>query len=169
MNGMDDEPRSGGSDCGEMLVVCVGNELAADDGVGIRIGQELAALQLPRGVRVRCVQELGFDLLDALTQAGRLVIVDAASTGRPPGTCFELQPAELEEVAASTQCGHALGLGALLRLARRLEPNRALAEVYLVCVEGETFTGYSTELSPQVAAAIPEAVDHVLRLVPTGR
>ena len=47
-------------------ILCLGNELVRDDGVGIRIGRILMALPLPADVRVELAPQLGFDLLDVM-------------------------------------------------------------------------------------------------------
>jgi hydrogenase maturation protease len=149
-------------------ILCVGNELIRDDGVGIRIGRILAALPLPVGVTVELAPHLGFDLLDAVASADRIVLVDAMATGRAPGTCVTLAGQAIERYNGGSSISHALGIAELMELARTLAPDRPAATLHFVGVEGVAFSDYGTELSPEVAAAIPEAVDAVLRLVAAG-
>jgi len=58
---------------------------------------------------------------------------------------------------------HAASL--LMELAHRLAPTRPPATLHFVGVEGVQFAEYGTELSPQVEAAIPLAVEAVLRVI----
>lgn len=146
-------------------ILCVGNELVRDDGVGIRIGRILAALPLPADVTVELAPHLGFDLLDIVASADRIVLVDAMATGRPPGTCVTLDGQAIERYSGGSSISHAIGIAELMQLARTLAPERAPATLHFVGVEGVAFSDYGSELSPEVAAAVPEAVDAVLRLV----
>jgi hydrogenase maturation protease len=143
-------------------ILCLGNELVRDDGIGIRIGRILLALPLPEDVRVELVPQLGFDLLDVVAGAERVVLVDAMSTGRAPGTCVTLEGRAIERYSAGACASHTIGIAELMDLARRLAPARPPATLYFVGVEGLCFAEYGTELSPQVEAAIPEAVAAVL-------
>ena len=52
-----------------------------------------------------------------------------------------------------------------MKLAHELAPQRQPATLHFVGVEGMAFTEYGTHLSPEVATAIPAAVETVLRLV----
>src|SRR5450759_4021716 len=146
-------------------ILCLGNELVRDDGVGIRIGRILMDLPLPEGVRVELAPQLGFDLLDVVAGAEQVVLVDAMSTGRPPGTCVTMEGQAIERYGAGASLSHTIGIAELMELAHRLAPSRAPATLHFVGVEGVAFSEYGTELSPPVEAAIPEAVSAVLRIV----
>ncbi len=146
-------------------IICIGNELVHDDGVGIRIGQLLEQLPLPEGVVVDFAPQLGFDLLDLVASTDHVVLVDAMSTGRAAGECVTLEGRAIERYSAGAAASHTIGIAELMELAHRLAPQRAPARLHFVGVEGRRFSDYGTELSPEVAAAIPEAVQAVLALV----
>jgi hydrogenase maturation protease len=146
-------------------ILCLGNELVGDDGVAIRVGRILGELPLPEHVSIDLVPQLGFDLLEAVASADRIVLVDAMSTGRPVGTCVTLDGRAIERYSAGTSASHTLGIAELMELANRLAPERAPATLHFVGVEGAAFGEYGTRLSPEVAAAIPTAVESVLRIV----
>lgn len=145
-------------------IICVGNELVHDDGVGIRIGQILTQLPLPDGISIDFAPQLGFDLLDLVASTDHVVLVDAMSTGRPPGTCVTLEGRAIERYGAGAAASHTIGIAELMALAHRLAPERPTARLHFVGVEGARFTDYGTELSPEVEAAIPEAVRAVLAI-----
>jgi hydrogenase maturation protease len=146
-------------------ILCLGNELVRDDGVGIRIGQILMGLPLPSGVCVELAPHLGFDLLDVVASADCVVLVDAMSTGRAPGACVVLEGQAIERYGAGASLSHSIGIAELMELARRLAPGRSATSLRFVGVEGIAFGEYGTLLSPQVAAAIPEAVDAILAVI----
>ena len=146
-------------------IICLGNELVRDDGIGIRVGRVLARLPLPADVRVEEAPHLGFDLLDVVAEADRLILVDAMSTGQPPGTCVTLEGRAIQRFSAGSAASHTLSIAELMELALRLAPDRAPATLHFVGVEGVAFTEYGAELTPAVADALPLAVEAVLRLL----
>lgn len=146
-------------------ILCLGNELVHDDGVGIRIGRILMQLPLPDGVRVELAPQLGFDLLDVVASADRIVLVDAMSTGRAPGTCEVLDGRAIERFRSCAPASHSIGIAELMDLAHRLAPGRKPATLHFVGVEGAAFCDYGMELSPAVTLAIPVAVEAILGLL----
>jgi hydrogenase maturation protease len=145
-----------------VTVVCAGNELGRDDGIGIRVGRILKRLHLPDGVEVRFFQELGWELLDVMRSSPRVIVVDATCSGRAPGTCSMGRLEALETADRSPLGGHGFGLPLLAEMARQLSPEAAEPHVMLVGIEAERLGGFSTELSPSVRRALPEAVSLVL-------
>jgi len=156
---------AGGAPRGGIHVLCVGNELAHDDGVGILVGRILQELELGPQIQVRFLQHVGFDLVDVLRVAEQVIIVDAARTGRRPGTCFRLDPADLDPQLGHVVSCHGIGLPELLGVARRLDPQSANARVTIVCIEVEDVRPYGFGLSARVQQAMPEALTMVLDLV----
>jgi hydrogenase maturation protease len=146
-------------------ILCLGNELVRDDGLGIRVGRILKALPLPAGVTVELVPHLGFDLIEVVAGADAIILVDAMSTGQRPGTCVTLDGCAIERYSAGASASHTVGIAELMELAHRLSPSEARASLHFVGVEGLAFDAYGLELSPEVKAAIPDAVDAVLRLL----
>jgi len=146
-------------------ILCLGNELVRDDGVGIRVGRILASLPLPEDVQVEFTPQLAFDLLEAVQGAERLVLVDAMHTGRPTGTCITLEGAAIERYAAGAAVSHTVGIAELIEVARRLAPEREPASIVFVGIEGQAFDEYGIELTPVVRQAIPDAVTQVLRAI----
>lgn len=146
-------------------IICLGNELAGDDGVGIRVGRELTQRPLPADVEVALVPAVSLDLLDLVHGAEALILVDATSTGGLPGSVRRRSLAEVEALASAPYCCHALGLPDLLRLAARLAPGAGMPDVTLVGIEAAVIDRFGTELSPPVEAAVTTAVSLVLGLL----
>lgn len=146
-------------------ILCLGNELVKDDGVGIRIGRILLGLPLPAEVRVELTPQLGYGLLDAISGAECLVLVDAMSTGRKPGTCMVMEGRAIERYSAGTAVSHTTGIAELMALAERFAANPIPQKLHFVGVEGRAFDAYGVDLSPDVAGALPEAVDAVLTII----
>jgi len=145
-----------------ILVLCLGNDLRQDDGVGWAIADALEQ-DPPPGAVVRRSAMSGFYLLDELVDAPRAVVVDAIQTGtRPPGSVVEFAMESLETPAGPSP--HAIGLPTVLGLGRRSGlslPSR----VDVVAVEVQEMSQVAEGISDVVRRAIPEAVAAVRRRV----
>ena len=132
------------------LVVGVGNAWRGDDGAGLEVARRVDELD-PR-LDVRTVDGDASALVDVWTGHDRVALVDAARSGRRPGTlhAFRADRAPLPAAAllAST---HAFGVHDAIELGRALGRLPARLDVY--AVEGADFTA-GAPLSPHVARAV---------------
>jgi hydrogenase maturation protease len=146
-------------------IICLGNELVCDDGVGIRIGRILRMLRLPDDVRVELVPNLGFELLELISQSQQLILVDAMRTGRAAGECQLLDLTEIAQMATSPYSCHGVGLAEVVHVARELTGGSSPSSVLVLGIEAPVLDRFGFELSNEVALAIPVAVERILRLV----
>ncbi len=144
------------------LVVCLGNELVGDDGVGIRVGRVLRGLSLPAGTELRIRPNLGLELIELLGEFERVILVDAMTTGRRPGTCEIINVAEAEGMASCPTCAHSIGVPEILQIGRKLYPDRMSGVVRIVGIEGEAMTEFGVGLTEPVRRGMVRAVDVVL-------
>ena len=148
----------------QVLVLCLGNDILRDDGVGWAIADQLEA-SLPesrtpnpesRPFAVKRSALSGFYLLDELTGWDRVLVVDAVRTGRhPPGTVLSF-PFE----ALGTEEGpspHAAGLPTVIRLGRKSGVPLP-SWIHIVAIEADDMESFVEGLTPAVEAAVPEAV-----------
>jgi hydrogenase maturation protease len=148
-----------------VLVLGLGNTLLADDGVGVHIVRRLAVQPVKlAGLHPVDGGTLGFRLLDILTRARDVLLVDAADIGSIPGSIRLFDEEQVRSHMAKTGrvSAHEAGLIDLLTLARLdgWKPARlALLGIQPLLVD------WGVRLSPQVADAIPAACQEVLRTV----
>ncbi len=154
-----------------VLVAGMGNVLRGDDGFGIEVVRRLKSHpDLPPEVSVIEAGSAGLPLVqDLLDGYSMLIIVDAVSQGKPPGTVVTLEPAvpdvrgsAWEEIGALVGDPHTTVPSRVLLLARALG---ALPEkVVIVGCEPHTVDELQMSLTPPVAAAVDETVERVLTL-----
>jgi len=146
-----------------VLVLGLGNTLLADDGVGIHIIRSLALDPMtPPCMRLIDGGTLGFRLLDQISQAVAILIIDAAQLGCAPGTVRLLDCNELARHVGQTGriSAHEAGLADLLTLAR-LE---GFAPRYLALLGIQPQTvDWGVSLSPAVASAATAACQLAVR------
>lgn len=148
------------------LVLGLGNPILGDDGVGWRVIESLAARALPPNVEVDCCSLGGLSLMERMSGYERVILVDAIYTGEQPAgnvSCFTL--ADLpDQSAGHTASAHDTSLRNALNVGRSMEiPLPDDRHVVVVAIEAEKVYDFSEELSPEVASAVPKAVDLVLR------
>jgi hydrogenase maturation protease len=148
-----------------VLVVCIGNELVADDGVGWVVHHELERLVLPERVRLVFLGLGGIDLLEALDGEDLLVVVDGVQLGKAPGTVHRLGWEQLPHAPSRPVSGHGIGVREALAIGTRLYPQRMPQQTVLLGIEGRCFDRLGDGLSPEVAQAVPEVVRLIVQLV----
>jgi hydrogenase maturation protease len=139
------------------VVVGVGNALRGDDGVGPEVVRRL------RGEPgVELCTGAGLALLDALEGADGALVIDALSSGAPPGTIatFDVstRPLPGSPAAPARSPGHEIALADSLELARAL--GRLPRRVLVVGIELERL-----ELGEPLSAALAAALDEVVAVV----
>lgn len=143
------------------VVLGVGNLLMGDDAVGIRVIDILReSAGLPPGVALLDGGTLGLALLPAIEGADRLVVVDAALTGGPPGAVRVLEGETMDVFLANrSRSAHDIGLDdlmAALRFRGRLPGRRALVAIEPLSLH------LSQSLSEPAAAAVEPAAEAVI-------
>ncbi len=147
------------------LVVCIGNDLVADDGVGKAVHAGLEKSRLPTGTRLEYLGLGGIELLEELAGEERLVVVDAVQFGSAPGTVHILDWAGLPSMVPRPVSGHGIGIREAIEVGRRLYPEKSPQYIHMVGIEGRCFDQLGQGLTAEVAAAVPLAVAAVLQLL----
>ncbi|HEX3724690.1 MAG TPA: hydrogenase maturation protease [Pirellulales bacterium] len=155
-----------------ILIAGIGNIFLGDDAFGVEVVAQLSRRTLPAGVHVVDFGIRGLDLTYALLDPYEAVIlVDAMPRGGPPGQLYVLEvdaPVESEETSS---CGvlndmHSLDPEKVLRLVSAM--GGRLSRLLVVGCEPTPLDEYEDiqpGLSDPVLAAIPQAVESVLRLL----
>jgi len=143
----------------QVLVLCLGNDVLSDDGVGWAVADALQVGGPPDHVQIRKSSLAGFYLLDDLKGHDCVVVVDAVRTGlRPAGTVMSFPLEALHSPAGPSP--HAVGLPTVLEVASRSGvpvPKR----IHLVVVEVEDMETLGEGLTANVRLAVPAAADAV--------
>lgn len=146
------------------LVLGIGSPIMCDDAIGLRVVNELAAMKL-EGVDLEEACCSGLDLIEVMMDYDRVIIVDAIiESGHPPGTVMELGA----EAFADTVHGsnpHEANIATTIELGKRLAPERFPKEFRFVAIEANDVGTVTDKMTPEVEAALPEAVKTILRLI----
>ena len=136
-----------------LLVIGWGNPLRGDDAFGFLAAEKLREL-LPE-VDVLALHQLTPELMEPVSQAERVIFIDASAEGEPG----ELRCGPVEASTSAEAFTHHATPAGLLAGARALYGSAPPALLYTV--RGECFE-FGEGLSPAVQAAL----DRLLRLIP---
>lgn len=142
-----------------VLVLALGNDLIADDGLGPAAAALLAPHLSPQ-VELKTSAAAGMELLEELVGFEAAIIIDAVKTGAAPaGTIFRYRLEDLSPVAAPS--AHWAGLPEAQAVAHHLGlpfPR----EVVIFAVEAQDLTTIGHPLSPPVQQSLPVLESQIL-------
>lgn len=148
----------------ETLILGIGNTLLADEGVGVRMLDYLASHH-PRVAAHTLVDggTLSFTLAMYLEQAERLVVLDAAELGEPPGSVQVFEGEDMDRFAGRARRSvHEVSLADLLSIAHlsgNIPQRRALVAIQPMTID------WGQQLSAPVRAALEPAAQAVAALL----
>ncbi|MDX6561627.1 MAG: hydrogenase maturation protease [Gaiellales bacterium] len=148
----------------QILVAGVGNCWMQDDGFGGEVVRELKTREPQHGVTIEDFGTGGLDLAyEVMRGYDALVLLDVTRGGGPPGTLYVLEPEEAE-IAAGIEDGemidpHAMDPQTVLRFVRAV--SGWPGSVVVIACEPLEVSDYGLGLTPEVAAAVPRAVELV--------
>jgi hydrogenase maturation protease len=152
------------------LIVGLGNPILGDDGVGWRVAEEVEH-RLPKSsetseVSVDCAALGGLSLMERLIGYERAIVIDAIGTGqRPIGAVYHFRLDDLyDPTSGHTTAAHDVSLMTAIQIGRSM--GAALPDrIDVVAIESPYTYDFSEELTPTVAAAVPQAAELVMGLL----
>jgi hydrogenase maturation protease len=140
------------------LILGLGNVIMGDEGVGVHVVRALEKLQLPPDVECLDGGTGGFILLEPLQNADRVILIDAAADGNPPGTVTRTTP-RFSRDYPPTLTAHDIGVKDLLDAFYMQGGTR---EVILYAIAIDPLQPISMDLSPDCAMAAQIAEFEIL-------
>jgi hydrogenase maturation protease len=146
------------------LVLGLGNVLMGDEGIGVHVVRALEGHTLPEGVECLDGGTGGFILLEPLENADRIVLVDAAADGNPPGTVTRTTP-HFSRDYPPTLTAHDIGVKDLLD-AFYIQGGKREVVLYAIAIDPQQPIRMS--LSDEGAKAAAKAVERILAELNAG-
>lgn len=136
-------------------ILCYGNPLRRDDGVGWVIGERLAGLLPEDTAEVRVLHQLTPELAEPISQARWVLFVDAAEGAKPGKVAWtKMQPGNFDAQPFTHRVEPASLLAAAQELYGHCPPAR------LITITGRDF-GFGEGLSPEVAGVAEEVIGQI--------
>ncbi len=155
------------------LIVGLGNPILGDDGVGWKVAEEVEQ-RLPKSpktseVSVDYISLGGLSLMERLIGYEHAIVIDAIGTGQHPiGAAYHFRLDDLyDPTSGHTTAAHDVSLSTAIQIGRSL--GAALPDrIDVVAIESPYVYNFSEDLTPPVAAAVPQAVEMVMELLTSG-
>jgi hydrogenase maturation protease len=146
----------------KIVVLGVGNLLLSDEGVGVHVAHELMKLDLPPEVSVVEGGTDGFRLLNVITEADRIIVIDAVRSGADPGSVYRFDVKDVRNVPLGFMTSvHQVGILEVIELSGLIGKT---PRTTVIGVEPKSLE-MSMELSPEVKEKIPRIIELVLEEV----
>jgi hydrogenase maturation protease len=146
------------------LVIGLGNPILGDDGVGWHVANQILNYNLP--ITVECCSVGGLSLMEQMIGYEQVILIDAITTGRAPTgtvTSFPLESIP-DGFDGHLSSPHDTSLQMALRVGDSMGANLP-DQVTVIAIEAHNLYEFSEQLTPPVAAAVPEAVRMVMDIV----
>jgi hydrogenase maturation protease len=140
----------------KIVILGVGNLLLSDEGLGVHVANELMKMELPLGVSVVEGGTDGFRLIDIITEADRLIVIDAVKGGSVPGSIYRFNINEVRNCPSGFKTSvHQIGILEVINLSELIgkKPHTTVIGVEPKSLE------MGMELSPEVKAKIPRIIE----------
>ncbi len=156
------------------LIIGLGNPILGDDGVGWKVAQEVERRLPPspngrgdggEGIVVECLSLAGISLMEHMIGYQRVILIDSLNTGKyAQGEVVTFSLDSLEDLThGHSASAHDLSLKGALKLGRSMGADLPRDEdVQVVAIEAAHVYDFTEELTPEVAAAVPKAVEIVM-------
>lgn len=147
-----------GSPYKHILILGVGNLLLGDEGVGVHVAQRMMTMDWPPEVQVVEGGTDGFGLVNFITEADRLILIDAVKGGGQPGSIyrFEIEDCPPYPDIFKTSV-HQISILEVINLSSLVgsTPHTTIIGIEPVCIE------MGMELSPSVEAKLPKVIQMI--------
>jgi hydrogenase maturation protease len=144
----------------KIVILGVGNLLLSDEGVGVHVAEILMKMDLPKGIEAVEGGTDGFGLIDIISDADRLVIVDAVKGGADPGSIYKFDIEDVPDSPAMYKTSvHQVGILEVVHLSELITDKRP--KTTIIGIEPESVE-MGMELSAKVAAIVPRIIELAL-------
>jgi hydrogenase maturation protease len=155
------------------LIIGLGNPILGDDGVGWVVAQEvehqlLSSAPGPSSITVECLSLAGISLMEQMIGYERIILIDSLNTGQhPQGTVVKFTLDSLPDLTyGHSASAHDLSLKNALKMGRSMDTELPADEnIFVVAIEAAHVYDFTEQLTPDIAGAVPEAVQLVMGLL----
>ncbi|MBE0426463.1 MAG: HyaD/HybD family hydrogenase maturation endopeptidase [Nitrospirae bacterium] len=152
----------------KIIILGIGNLLLSDEGVGVHVAHELMKMDLPEEVSVVEGGTDGFRLIDIITEADRLIVIDAVKGDAAPGSIYRFDIDEVKNVSSGFKTSvHQIGILEVMHLSGLIGKT---PRTTVIGIEPKSIE-MSMELSPEIRSKVPRIIELIkeeIKINPDG-
>jgi hydrogenase maturation protease len=145
------------------MVLGLGNPIFRDDGVGLRVIEELRKQVHDNNVTIEGAELAGLDMLETLSRYDRVIIIDAIQMGGRVGEIYRLTPEDLKPTS-HTGTPHDVNFSTALAFGERIGIKLPL-KIDILAIEIPNAINFGETLTPEVEKVVPQCVKEVLEML----
>lgn len=141
----------------DIKIIGFGNKYRSDDGVGIRVIEELEKLDFFEDIEIIDGGTSGTDLIFLVKDCRKVIIIDAVDTGQNIGDVVNIKVNDIKEFIKRDYKSlslHDLNLADIFSLLKALKIN---ADISIIGVRPKNID-FGDKLSPEIEEKIPEII-----------
>lgn len=142
-----------------ILVLGIGNILLSDEGIGVRVIEQMQAMSLREDVELVDGGTAGMDLLDVLADRDKVIVVDAVDADCSPGTVLRFGIDQLMQKDHANLSLHELGIAETIIMTKQL--GCAPKEVTVFGIQPQKIE-CGLELSQNLQHVVQQVVEFIL-------
>lgn len=144
----------------QIMILGTGNTLFTDEGFGVRVMEALAdRYHFPENVTLVDGGVLGINLLGIISQADRLIVIDAIRNRGNPGDFYRLEGDAIPARIRAKNSLHQIDLLEALTLCQALDK---VPDTVVLGIEPEDIDTLSTEMTPAISEKVEPMIEMVL-------
>jgi len=145
------------------IVLGLGSTIFRDDGVGLRVADELKKLVNDKNTTIECAELAGMDMMETLSGYDRVIIIDAIQTGGRVGEIYRFTPESLKSTS-HTGAPHDVNFSTALEFGERIGVKLPL-KIDILAIEIPEAVIFGETLTPEIEKVVPECVNMVLGML----
>ncbi len=144
----------------QILILGIGNLLFTDEGFGVHVMQQLdSEYDFDDNVMAVDGGVLGLNLISVISDADKLIVIDAVKDRQPPGTLYRIDKEGIPERIRAKNSLHQVDFLETLAVCQALEIH---PETVIFGVEPEDIESFGIELSKTTASKVDKMIEMVL-------
>lgn len=145
----------------KILVLGIGNLVQSDDGFGVHVIRRLLnGNDVPRNVQFLDAGTSIIDQLSELSEADRIICVDVADGGMPPGAIYRFSPDDIVYKKSKYHHAHKVSIFEALEMVRLMK--NSVPETTIIAVQPERI-GWGMALSPTLENNMQEVINMIYK------
>lgn len=141
-----------------ILVLGIGNILLSDEGIGVRVIEQMQTISIPEDVELVDGGTSGVDLLDILADRDKVIVIDAVDTDCRPGTVLRFGIDHLMQNDQPCISMHEVGIAETVMMTEQL--GCAPKEVIVFGIQPQKI-----ECGLELSTALKPVVQEVVKLI----
>lgn len=144
----------------KIIIIGFGNKYRSDDGIGIKVIEELKKLDFFKGIEIVDGGTSGTDLIFLAKEYRKILLIDAVDTGKDTDEVICIKADNIEEFIKKGYKSlslHDLNLADILKLVRALKID---SDITIIGVRPKNID-FGERLSPEVERKIPQIISRI--------